>query len=111
VMGKPDKADDGLGEFRPRIGRTDRARDRVASSPHGIARLVRRGHGRLGGRAVATLSPTAGFGPRPNARRVVVKAHVQKLGRHGAQAAARHLRYIERDGGAPVENRHEKVGE
>jgi hypothetical protein len=69
VMGKPDKADDGLGEFRPRIG------------------------------------------PRPNARRVVVKAHVQKLGRHGAQAAARHLRYIERDGGAPVENRHEKVGE
>jgi type IV secretory pathway VirD2 relaxase len=27
-----------------------------------------------------------------------VKAHVQKLGGHGAQAAARHLRYIERDG-------------
>jgi type IV secretory pathway VirD2 relaxase len=28
----------------------------------------------------------------------VVKAHVQKLGGRGAQAAARHLRYIERDG-------------
>jgi type IV secretory pathway VirD2 relaxase len=28
----------------------------------------------------------------------VVKAHVQRLGRQGAQAAARHLRYIERDG-------------
>ena len=38
------------------------------------------------------------FRPRQSARRVVVKAHVQKLGGHGAQAAARHLRYIERDG-------------
>jgi hypothetical protein len=71
-------------------------RDRVASSSLPVAALVRRGQGRL--RAKARLPPTAGFGPRPNARRVVVKAHLQKLGRHGAQAAARHLRYIERDG-------------
>jgi type IV secretory pathway VirD2 relaxase len=98
VMGKPDKSDDRLGDFRPRIGRTDRGRDRVASSPLRVARLVRRGHGRLGARAAAKLAPAAGFGPRHNARRVVVKAHLQRLGSHGAQAAARHLRYIERDG-------------
>jgi type IV secretory pathway VirD2 relaxase len=90
--------DDKLDDFRPRIGRTDRARERVASSPVRVATLVRRGHGRLGARPRATLPPAAGFGPRPSARRVVVKAHVHKLGVHGAQAAARHLRYIERDG-------------
>ncbi len=97
-MGKSDKSDDRLGDFRPRIGRSDRGRDRVASSPLRVAALVRRGHGRLGVRAAAQLAPAAGFGPRPNARRVVIKAHLQKLGKHGAQAAARHLRYIERDG-------------
>jgi hypothetical protein len=88
------------------LGRTDRGRDRVASSPLRVAALVRRGHGRLGARAAAKLAPAAGFGPRHNARRVVVKAHLQKLGGHGAQAAARHLRYIEREGvekdGSPV---------
>jgi type IV secretory pathway VirD2 relaxase len=87
-----------LDDFRPRIGRTDRARERVASSPLRVATLVRRGHGRLGGKGATRLPPTAGFGPRQSARRVVVKAHVQKLGGHCAQAAARHLRYIERDG-------------
>jgi type IV secretory pathway VirD2 relaxase len=97
AMGKRDNADEQLNDLRPRFGRTDRASERVASSPFGVATLVRRGHGRLGGGA-ARLPPTAGFGPRQSARRVVVKAHVQKLGGHGAQAAARHLRYIERDG-------------
>jgi hypothetical protein len=97
-MGNGDNSDDKLDDFRPRIGRTDRARERVASSPLRVATLVRRGHGRLGGKGAARLPPTGGFGPRQSARRVVVKAHVQKLGGHGAQAAARHLRYIERDG-------------
>ncbi|HEV3192345.1 MAG TPA: hypothetical protein VGY54_17660, partial [Polyangiaceae bacterium] len=97
-MGKPDKSHDRLGDFRPRIGRTDRARERIASTPLRVAALVRRGHGRLGAKAVSSLTPTAGFGPRHNARRVIVKAHLQKLGGHGAQAAARHLRYIEREG-------------
>jgi hypothetical protein len=97
-MGNGDNSDDKLDDFRPRIGRTDRARERVASSPLRVATLVRRGHGRLGGKPTARLPPAAGFGPRQSARRVVVKAHVQKLGGHGAQAAARHLRYIERDG-------------
>jgi type IV secretory pathway VirD2 relaxase len=35
---------------------------------------------------------------RPGARRVVVKAHVHRMGPSGAKAAALHLRYIERDG-------------
>src|ERR1019366_1517022 len=97
-MGNGDNSDDKLDDFRPRIGRTDRARERAASSPLRVATLVRRGHGRLGGKGAARLPPTGGFGPRQSARRVVVKAHVQKLGGHGAQAAARHLRYIVRDG-------------
>jgi type IV secretory pathway VirD2 relaxase len=96
-MGNRHHSDDKLDGFRPRIGRTDRARERVASTPLRVATLVRRGHGRLGTKP-ARLPPTAGFGPRPSARRVIVKAHVQKLGGHGAQAAARHLRYLERDG-------------
>jgi type IV secretory pathway VirD2 relaxase len=98
VMDKPDRSADRLGELKPRMGRTDRARDRVASSPLRIATLVRRGHGRLGARAAAKLAPAGGFGPRHNARRVLVKAHLHKLRSHGAQAAARHLRYIEREG-------------
>jgi type IV secretory pathway VirD2 relaxase len=98
VMGKPDRSDERLGKLKPRLGRTDRGSDRVATGPLRVAALVRRGHGRLGARAAARLAPTAGFGPRHNARRVVVKAHLQKLGGHGAQAAARHLRYIEREG-------------
>ncbi len=97
-MGNRGNSDDKLDDFRPRIGRTDRGSERVASSPLRVAALVRRGHGRLGSKGAARLPPAGGFGPRQSARRVVVKAHVQKLGGHGAQAAARHLRYIERDG-------------
>jgi type IV secretory pathway VirD2 relaxase len=97
-MGNRDHSDDRGDDFRPRIGRIDRARERVASSSLRLATLVRRGHGRLGTKPRARLPPTAGFGPRQSARRVVIKAHVHKLGAHGAQAAARHLRYIERDG-------------
>jgi type IV secretory pathway VirD2 relaxase len=97
-MGNEDKRNDRLGDFRPRMGRTERARDRVATSSLRVATLVRRGHGRRGGKGAGKLPPASGFGPRHNARRVVVKAHVHKLGRLGAQAAARHLRYIERDG-------------
>jgi len=73
----------------------------MAEGSLSVARLVRHGHGRRGpGRARSARIPAAapGFAPRRNARRVVIKAHVQYLSRHGAQAAARHLRYIERDG-------------
>ena len=97
-MGNEEKRDDRQGDFRPLMGRSQRARDRVATSSLRIATLVRRGHGGRRGKGAGRLPPASGFGPRPNARRVVIKAHVHKLGRHGAQAAARHLRYIERDG-------------
>ncbi|MGH7435534.1 MAG: hypothetical protein ACRENE_07650, partial [Polyangiaceae bacterium] len=86
-----------LSAFRPRIGRSDRVRERVASTPLRVATIVLRGHGGLRTKRSSGF-PTAGFAPRERARRVVVKAHVQKLGGRGAQAAARHLRYIERDG-------------
>jgi type IV secretory pathway VirD2 relaxase len=87
--------------LRPKMGKRPGARDRVAASTMVIGRLVRLGHGRRGpGRARRAHVPVAapGFAPRRNARRVVIKAHVQHLSRSGAQAAARHLRYIERDG-------------
>jgi type IV secretory pathway VirD2 relaxase len=83
------------------MGKRPRARDRVAEGPLAVGRLVGHGHGRRGpGRARSARFPAAapGFAPKRNARRVVIKAHVQYLSRHGAQAAARHLRYIERDG-------------
>jgi type IV secretory pathway VirD2 relaxase len=88
-------------DFRPRMGRRPGARERVAEGSLGVAEVVRQGHGRRwGGKRRGTrIAPAPeGLGPRHNARRVIVKAHVQPLTRHGAQAAARHLRYIERDG-------------
>ncbi len=97
-MNHRNDSDDKLDTFRPRIGRADRAGNRVASGHLRVATLVRRGHGGLAAKAAGRLPPAGGFGPRQNARRVVVKAHVQKLGGRGAQAASRHLRYIERDG-------------
>jgi hypothetical protein len=88
-------------DFRPRMGRRPGARERVAEGSLRVAEVVRQGHGRRwGGKRRGTrIAPAPeGLGPRHNARRVIVKAHVQPLTRHGAQAAARHLRYIERDG-------------
>jgi len=88
-------------DFRPGMGRRPGARERVAEGSLRVGVSVRQGHGRRwsGKRRGAGVAPAAeGLGPRHNARRVIVKAHVQPLTRHGAQAAARHLRYIERDG-------------
>jgi type IV secretory pathway VirD2 relaxase len=57
-----------------------------------IGRRVRVARGRgAGSRAYSKAH-------RPDARRVVVKAHIVRLTAHGARAAALHLRYIERDG-------------
>jgi len=90
---------DDLTKFRPRIGKRLNARERVASGSLRVATLVRLGHGRGGMKARARIAAAPdGFGPRHNARRVIVKAHLQRLTRYGAQAAARHLRYIEREG-------------
>ena len=99
-MSKMDELDNGR-PLRPAMGKRPRARDRVASGSLVIGRLVRHGHGRRGpGRARRARVPGAapGFAPKRSARRVVIKAHVQRLSRYGAQGAARHLRYIERDG-------------
>jgi len=99
-MSKIDELENGR-PLRPAMGKHLRARDRVASGSIVIGRLVRHGHGQRGpGRARRARVPGAapGFAPKRSARRVVIKAHVQRLSRHGAQGAARHLRYIERDG-------------
>jgi hypothetical protein len=99
-MSKIDELDNGQ-PVRPTMGKRPRARDRVASVSLVIGRLVRHGHGQRGpGRArrARVAGAAAGFAPKRSARRVVIKAHVQRLSRHGAQGAARHLRYIERDG-------------
>jgi type IV secretory pathway VirD2 relaxase len=99
-MSKIDELENGR-PLRPAMGKHLRARDRVASGSLVIGRLVRHGHGRRGpGRArrARVAEPAHGFAPKRSARRVVIKAHVQRLSRHGAQGAARHLRYIERDG-------------
>jgi hypothetical protein len=79
---------DDLAKFRPRIGKRPLARERVASGSLRVASLVRLGHGRVrtNRRARVPVAPD-GFGPRHNARRVIVKAHLQRLTRYGAQAA------------------------
>jgi type IV secretory pathway VirD2 relaxase len=88
---------DEIEAFKPRIGKPPgrAARDRAGS---------------LRGAVLAWLGAARGYGGRsnaggryarahrPDARRVVVKAHVQRLTARGAQAAKLHLRYIERDG-------------
>ena len=86
--------------FRPRMGRGRRAPSRDGSGSFRGAVLARIGRGRVArGRAAAGAGRRAySKAHRPDARRVVVKAHVQRLTARGAQAAALHLRYIERDG-------------
>src|ERR1700761_4068213 len=90
---------DDLPIFRPRMGRGRHARSRSGSGTFRNAllavsrRAVRRTLGRAGAR-----SRVAVLGRGPNARRVIVKAHVMQMGARGAKAAALHLRYIARDG-------------
>jgi len=87
---------DDLPSFRPRMGkRPSRGSQGGGRSFRGqlLARLSGgRGHrASEGDRAGARAH-------RPDARRVVIKAHVVRLTASGAKAAALHLRYIERDG-------------
>ena len=51
---------------------------------------------RVRGRGRGSSAPASP--PHANARRVVVKAHLLRMGASGAKAAALHVRYIERDG-------------
>jgi type IV secretory pathway VirD2 relaxase len=84
---------DDLPIFRPRMrgGRGPTPRGGSARLRNALLSCVPRGARRRGPRLQVT-----GLGA--GARRVVVKAHVARLGGHGARAAVLHLRYIERDG-------------
>jgi type IV secretory pathway VirD2 relaxase len=91
--------DDDWPIFRPRMGGGRREaprsgarslRNAVFAAARGV---VRRTRARSSARArLAMLRPAS------NARRVVIKAHVQRMNASGAKAAALHLRYIVRDG-------------
>ncbi len=80
--------------FRPRMGggRRPASRSGGGSLRNALLASLRgaRSYGRY--RSGAAAARAAG------ARRVIVKAHVARLGAAGAKAAALHLRYIERDG-------------
>jgi hypothetical protein len=81
--------DDELPIFRPRMGA-----GRSRPSPDGArsfrnAILARR----RGARSAARVHPL-----QARARRVVIKAHLLRMGPTAAKAAALHVRYIERDG-------------
>jgi len=92
--------DEEAARFRPKFGR--RARDRLATSSPGVARLVLRGHGKRAQVRAQVRCLPAGHGPRRNARRVTIQAHVHRMNADGASAtAAAHLRYIERIDGGP----------
>jgi type IV secretory pathway VirD2 relaxase len=84
---------DDLPIFRPRMrgGRGGTPRGGSARLRNALLSCVPRGARRRGPRLQVT-----GLGV--GARRVVVKAHVARLGGRGARAAVLHLRYIERDG-------------
>ncbi len=81
--------------FRPRMGGARGAR----SSPDGARSFRNALLARIHGRRARTARTPARVDPRQaNARRVVIKAHVQRMGPSAAKAAALHVRYIERDG-------------
>ena len=86
--------DNELPIFRPRMGRGRARPSPDAGRSFRNALLSRiRGRTRGGARAAARVHPL-----QARARRVVVKAHLQRMGATGAKAAALHVRYIERDG-------------
>jgi type IV secretory pathway VirD2 relaxase len=81
--------------FRPRIGGGPGSRssvDGTRSFRNALRARIRAGSSRSG-RKEAQVHPL-----QANARRVVIKAHVQRMGPSAAKAAALHVRYIERDG-------------
>jgi hypothetical protein len=81
--------------FRPLMGggRRPQSRSQAGSLRNAVLASRRRGPGAFRARPRAT-----GLGLGAGARRVIIKAHVHRMGASGAKAAALHLRYIERDG-------------
>jgi hypothetical protein len=89
---------DDLPIFRPRMGRGPKRASRDGAGSFRSALLSRITRGARVTLRRAARSRVAVGRPDASARRVVVKAHVARLGAGGAKAAALHLRYIERDG-------------
>ena len=86
--------DNELPIFRPRMGVGGFAPSRDQARSFRNALLAR-----IHGRSSRTARTQAQVHPlQANARRVVIKAHVQRMGPNAAKAAALHVRYIERDG-------------
>jgi type IV secretory pathway VirD2 relaxase len=93
----PNDLDD-LPIFRPRMGAGRKSPSRSAAGSFRNALLSRITRSARTARRHIARSRVAVPRPDANARRVVVKVHVARLGAGGAKAAALHLRYIERDG-------------
>ncbi len=89
---------DDLPIFRPRMGGGRKSTSRSGSGSFRNALLSRIARGARTAQRHVARSRVAVPRPDANARRVVVKVHVARLGAGGAKAAALHLRYIERDG-------------
>src|ERR1019366_8475942 len=81
--------------FRPRMGGGPGSRSSVDGTRSFRNALLARIRAR-GSRAARTQAQVHPL--QANARRVVIKAHVQRMGPNAAKAAALHVRYIERDG-------------
>ena len=86
--------DDELPIFRPRTGGggSRLSPDGTRSFRNAILARIH-GRTRRGGRSPAPVHPL-----QARARRVIVKAHLLRMGPTAAKAAALHIRYIERDG-------------
>jgi type IV secretory pathway VirD2 relaxase len=85
--------------FRPRIGGGRRPTSRSGGANFRNAVLSAASCWSRGARQRATTrARLAMLPPAANARRVIIKTHVQRMVAGAAKAAALHLRYIERDG-------------
>jgi type IV secretory pathway VirD2 relaxase len=85
--------------FKPRFGGGRRPTERSGAASLRNALLCRLRRPSAASRKAASVrSSVAVKSPGASARRVIIKAHVQRMGPGAAKAAALHLRYIERDG-------------
>jgi type IV secretory pathway VirD2 relaxase len=85
--------------FKPRFGGGRRPTERSGASSLRNALLCRLRRMSASSRKAASVrSSVAVKSPGAGARRVIIKAHVQRMGPGAAKAAALYLRYIERDG-------------
>jgi hypothetical protein len=84
--------------FRPRLGKRTRPSGGAHASLRNALLSRIRGAGRSAVRRAQARSRIAVGQPGPDARRVVIKAHIARLTATGAKAASLHLRYIQRDG-------------